>query len=139
MISDTTTTAVYHRSPIAFFIVYRVNCGVVLLLVVVLKYYTTEASKYSTTIYAAPSCITKEPEYYIVIPFVLSNNHLTHPQYATSTYYAEAPKYYTTEYTYTVPAYYTEVPKYYTATNAAPSYYTEAPSYFNTKAVECYN
>ncbi|EFX85945.1 hypothetical protein DAPPUDRAFT_237349 [Daphnia pulex] len=38
-----------------------VNCGVVLLLVAVLKYYTTEASEYYT-IYAAARCITKEPE-----------------------------------------------------------------------------
>jgi hypothetical protein len=48
----------------------------VLLLVAVLKYYTTEASEYNTTIYAAARCITKEPEYYIVIPFVLSHNQL---------------------------------------------------------------
>jgi hypothetical protein len=47
-----------------------------MLLVVVLKYYITEASKYYATTYAAPSCITKEPEYCIVIPFVLSHNHL---------------------------------------------------------------
>jgi hypothetical protein len=47
----------------------------VLLLVAVLKYYTTEASKCYTKIYAAASCITKEPEYYIVIPFVLNHNH----------------------------------------------------------------
>jgi hypothetical protein len=52
------------------------NCGVVMLLVVVLKYYITEASKYYATTYAAPSCITKELEYCIVIPFVLSHNHL---------------------------------------------------------------
>jgi hypothetical protein len=41
-----------------------------------IKYYTNEASKYYTTIYAASRCITKEPEYYIVIAFVLSHNHL---------------------------------------------------------------
>ncbi|EFX87722.1 hypothetical protein DAPPUDRAFT_235345 [Daphnia pulex] len=45
-----------------------VNCGVVLLSVPVLKYYTTEASEYYTTIYAAARCITKEPEYYITHP-----------------------------------------------------------------------
>jgi hypothetical protein len=38
-------------------------------LVVVLKYYTNEASKYYITINFAAGCITKEPEYYIVIPF----------------------------------------------------------------------
>ncbi|EFX80775.1 hypothetical protein DAPPUDRAFT_243308 [Daphnia pulex] len=45
-----------------------VNCGVLLLLVAVLKYYTTEASEYNTTIYDAARCITKEPEYYITHP-----------------------------------------------------------------------
>ncbi|EFX86295.1 hypothetical protein DAPPUDRAFT_237038 [Daphnia pulex] len=73
--------------------------------------------------------------------------------FATSTYYAEAPKvlrlkelrdkrdpsyitkapeYYTTE--YTVPAYYTEIPKYYTTTNAARTvkYYTEPSKYYST-------
>jgi hypothetical protein len=34
------------------------------------EYYITEASKYYPTTYAAPSCITKELEYCIVIPFV---------------------------------------------------------------------
>ncbi|EFX83985.1 hypothetical protein DAPPUDRAFT_239175 [Daphnia pulex] len=71
------------------------------------EYYTTSPPYYNTTTatpprlksyatnYAAPSCITKAPEYYIT----------------------EAPKYYTTE--YSVPAYYTAVPKYYTTTNAS--------------------
>jgi hypothetical protein len=47
-----------------------------MLLAVVLKYYTAEASKYYITTNAAPSCIIKEPKYCIVIPFVLSHNHL---------------------------------------------------------------
>jgi hypothetical protein len=38
--------------------------------------YTTEASKYYTATYAAQSCLTKDPEYCIVTPFVLSHNHL---------------------------------------------------------------
>ncbi|EFX62969.1 hypothetical protein DAPPUDRAFT_269309 [Daphnia pulex] len=46
----------------------KLNCGIVLLLVVVLKYYTTEASEYYTKTYAAPSCITKESKYCITHP-----------------------------------------------------------------------
>ncbi|EFX88274.1 LOW QUALITY PROTEIN: hypothetical protein DAPPUDRAFT_234799 [Daphnia pulex] len=55
--------------------------------------------------------------------------------YDTTSYYTEAPKYYTTKepdyYTTTnaAPAYYTEAPKYY----SAPSYYTEVPAYYTTK------
>jgi hypothetical protein len=60
--------------------------------------------------------------------------------YDTTSYYTEAPKYYTTKepecYTTTnaAPAYYTEAPKYY----SAPSYYTEVPAYYTTKTVEYY-
>ncbi|EFX83977.1 hypothetical protein DAPPUDRAFT_239158 [Daphnia pulex] len=93
------------------------------------EYYTTSPPYYNRTTspsatpprlksyatnYAAPSCITKAPEYYIT----------------------EAPKYYTTE--YSVPAYYTAVPKYYTTTNASSAYYTEALTYFNTTAAAKY-
>jgi hypothetical protein len=59
----------------------------------------------------------------------------TESTYAISTYYADAPKVYTTK--YTLPAY-TVVPKYYTTMNAAQAYYTEALAYFNTKAVKHY-
>jgi hypothetical protein len=54
-----------------------------LLLIVVLKYFTTEVPENLTAIYAAPSCNTKEPEYYTV---------------ASKYYTTKAPKLYTTTY-----------------------------------------
>jgi hypothetical protein len=54
-----------------------------LLLIIVLKYFTTEVPENFTTIFAAPSCITKEPEFYTM---------------ASKYYTTKAPKLYTTTY-----------------------------------------
>ncbi|EFX86218.1 hypothetical protein DAPPUDRAFT_236935 [Daphnia pulex] len=135
-----------------------VNCGVVLLLIAVLKYYTTEASEYYTTINAAARCITKEPEYYmftlVVIEFIFHNVQIAYPppkctppmlksyatNYAAPSYITKAPEYYITEAlqlrrrsqaynTAAAPSYYVELKNY---TKSAVNYTTiyATPSYY---------
>ncbi|EFX84291.1 hypothetical protein DAPPUDRAFT_239115 [Daphnia pulex] len=135
---------------------------------VVLKYYITEASKYYTTTCAPPSCITKEPEYCIVIPIVLSHNHLVTEIITLDNYCAvllfgvgslmvgssttgvqKSPGYGGYQAT-AAKEYYTTSPPYYTttatpprnksyATNyAAPSCITKAPEYYITEAPKYY-
>ncbi|EFX88260.1 LOW QUALITY PROTEIN: hypothetical protein DAPPUDRAFT_234827 [Daphnia pulex] len=104
------------------------------------KYFTTKAPECYTTTDVAPSYYTKASDRPLGYQITTPPSYYATTTYDTTSYYTEAPKYYTTKepeyYTTTnaAPAYYTEAPKYY----SAPSYYTEVPAYYTTKTVEYY-
>ncbi|EFX83501.1 hypothetical protein DAPPUDRAFT_240030 [Daphnia pulex] len=80
-----------------------------------------------------PSNANLKKERPVCISFMLEGHgdHYVKPTYATTSYYTEVFKYYTTK-----------APKFYTTTYAAPSHYTDAlkyysaPSCYTTKATE---